>query len=1153
MEPGSAEVRTTIDELWAAVEPLPYPARMRAVADWARREAGAAGDSPRMGLLLRELDARGPYGRRLAGMAAAVAGDIGFLEARLADDDPAVRVQAVKSALRQPIGDAALERATHDAPAAVRRTIAGVVVAGRRTALADRLLPAIREVWGDEEAARLLPGCGPHTVRLLLPELFQAVTRWRVLGRRHPDLLLDEIARQLADLPEQSRSAWWTRNADVFAATAPTRPERVLDLLEAHCPAVLPGPVRGIVGDLLRAAPGRTIRLLTAPGRSAAPARGVASRRALGRLARHDPPELLDLGRAWSHRPEGLVPLLRALPPSRRAAFYDAATAGQDLRHSSPSSALMDVLPRHRAQSEARRMAAQAAQRGESWATVLGSVAYLPVAEARPQLLAATRRPAADDRATAYGLLVRNAARSGQQAAVAVLLDDLQRMRNEQEPVRSAALTALAEVPPLLFAGADAALLERIAVDAIEARDSSGRTWRALSELALTLLHAHAATGEHDLIEYALTTLARLSGHTGGVGLGRLDTALRRGQEFAVFEALRPWLDAGAERADHSLALALALGRRARGMPQLQKLLRQAIQFGNDATVAQAAGLWLDDPATRDERVARLVEREPSAAVLPPVLHVLSHRRTDLMDTVLGDTPPYGRFLVPGARWLPDTHGIDRWTPRQQSAIAKLLTGAADDASLPEQVRAGHIRAVAAVPEAGARTVRRYLDSPDTVLGEAALGALPWTDRPADALSALLTHAADDRARVALYAAARASLFVAPSRLEQVLRQALLPAHDGAPAPAAKVTSRKEFVRLGASRLPIGVAAALLAEAFDLPGQHPDVRAACVPAAVRLLRSPAAWALLEHAAEGPPVTQAAILRTGPAELRGTDRARYARLVGRVADSTDPETADTAIGLLARWSPWYPEAVPRLLAATVDLDNRTSWMAAADGLVGLTAAPGGADPLLDALTRLVASEGEVDAGTDTGAGPDTGTGPRPSVDASGDRDRPARRRIGHLVARLATAVTMRRTEARHAAVLRAVELLCADVDFVPQGVHLLAKALDLDAEPHQLLAALDQLAALHTDRPALAVRTAETLRGRLNTARRPGDPLVLLLAADRLAAGSGYAGGLFAVALTEALGPRSGWSDDWRDRLRALRRHPHPDVRYAALALATAGE
>jgi hypothetical protein len=66
---------------------------------------------------------------------------------------------------------------------------------------------------------------------------------------------------------------------------------------------------------------------------------------------------------------------------------------------------------------------------------------------------------------------------------------------------------------------------------------------------------------------------------------------------------------------------------------------------------------------------------------------------------------------------------------------------------------------VAVIPELGFQIVCRYVDSADTVLAEAALGALAWTDHPSEALPLLLAHAADDRARVALHAATRVTAF----------------------------------------------------------------------------------------------------------------------------------------------------------------------------------------------------------------------------------------------------------------------------------------------------------------------------------------------------------------------------------------------------------
>ncbi|MGW5698469.1 hypothetical protein ACWEWX_49135, partial [Streptomyces asiaticus] len=326
--------------------------------------------------------------------------------------------------------------------------------------------------------------------------------------------------------------------------------------------------------------------------------------------------------------------------------------------------AVLEVLPRPRRQAEARRMAVQARERGAPWTTVLESVAHLPVEEARQELEGAVRRSSAEDRALAHPLLIRCVARSGDPDALTELLRQLERLRNEQDPVRSAALGALARTHPALFTDDAAEQLDRIAADAISARDSSSATRQALRHLAVALLREHAVTGRRQLLGWALRTLTRLAGSVGAADLGRLDHQLRRGQEQAVFEALRPWLEAGAERVDHELTFALArsLGRRAHTLPELQELLWQAISFGSDATARTAIGLWLEPPAERDARVAELLAHEPSAAVLPPVLAVLTRRRTDLLDLVLGDTPPYGRFLTPGTHWTPPTgRDTGRW------------------------------------------------------------------------------------------------------------------------------------------------------------------------------------------------------------------------------------------------------------------------------------------------------------------------------------------------------------------------------------------------------------------------------------------------------------------------------------------------------------
>ncbi|WP_369250678.1 hypothetical protein [Streptomyces sp. R41] len=1112
------------DSLLNALDPLAYPQRMRELA---LRVPEMVPLRP----VLEELEARGPYEGGIAVVAASVGRDVEWIADRLAAPDAFVRGHALRVAGSLHVPDSAYEAALDDAPEAIRRELLCAIVAARRTALADRLVDGLRRDWGDAEAARLLPGCTAETVGRLLPELFHAVTGWRALAKRHPGTLLDVAERELTALPEALRATWWARYTPGLAATVGAEPLRVLDLLERFGPATLPYQLHERLGEFAAADASRLLRLLLRSGFAARRSRALGPA-VLRRLARSGAPELTAFGRALAEWGD-LAPLVKALPPARRHAFYQAAQEGRGAGHVTIDAVILEVLPRSCVAEEARRMAAVARESGALPNSLLLADSFLPVAEVRERLVEATRRPAAEDRAEAWPLLIRNAARSGDRAAVTSVLEEMGRLRNEQDPVRSAALYALSRLRPALFTEDAEPHLDRIAVDAVEARDSSPATRQHLSRLAVSVLREHAAGGGRELVNWALRTLVRISGNTGGADLGRLDARLRRGQEHQVYEALRPWIEAGAEKADYSLAFALAraVGRRAAGMPELQELLWQAIRYGNDVTVRAAVELWLEAPATRDERVARILALEPSTGALWPVRQVVTRRRTDLLDLLLAEAPPYGRFLTKGTPWtVPADRDVRRWVPRQQLAVARQLTTEAEDAGLPLYQRAAAVAQSARVPGRGADLVRRWTDSPDVVLAEAALAALARTDRPADALPELLAHAGGERARVAVYAATQASRYAAPSRLAEQLRAVLF-------APRAKVTSRKEAARLAAVRLPMPRAAALLTEAYAAPGAHLDVRAACVAFAGGLLAQEPVWDLLRDAAGAEPVLRTAVLRVSPLDLPEPDRERYAQLVREVSSTDDPETATLAFDALARWAPWSPQAPTVLADAVTDLTARTSWRAAANGLVTAAAgSPRGGLGLEQALRTLAEAETAATAEDVSHA------------DADERRDRPARQRVDYLVARLAQQARTVPAPIRPAA-LAAGELLAGYDAFVPQAAAITAFHLDLDEEP----ARLERLAALTDGRPALAARTAGELGERLRRQAHEGDPEVLLDAVRRLTAHGGHGEGLLAAAVTGAIGSRTGWAAPWRERLRALRRHPVADVRDAALDQVTAYE
>ncbi|WP_189172977.1 hypothetical protein [Streptomyces lasiicapitis] len=1100
-----------------------------------------------------------PYERGIAILLAALTRDTDWIAARLADPDAFVRGQALRAADTVRVPDAAFEAAFDDAPEAVRRQLCRAVVAGRRTALADRLVDGVRRDWGDAAAARLLPGCSEEVAARLLPELFHAVRGWSALAKPHGELLLDLVARQLAAAPEALRDACWEGCAGALEATADRAPERVLDLLERYAPTRFPPRLLPHLRPLATAGPARVLSLLTGPWGHQIRVSGHVTRSVLRALARSGDPDatagIHAYARSVGDDSSALGRLLAAHPPAGRAAVFAAGREGRGTPPATVDGAVLDALPRRAAADEGRRVAAATRASGAYWITVLAAESYLPCAEARDALVAATRRPAADDRADAWPFLILNVARFGDRAEAVRLLDDMAaRLTNEQDLVRSEALLSLSRVRPALFTEAAAPYLDKLVADALAARDCSRDSRDALSSLAVAVLREHAASGQRALVGWSLRTLTRISGSTRRVDLGRLDRTLRRGQEHEVYEALRPWIEAGAEKADYSLAftLARAVGRRAHGMAALQELLWQAVRFGDNPTVSTAIGLWLDAPATRDERVAHVLAQEPSAAVLHPVHSVLTSRRTDLLDRLLGGAPPYGRFLAAGSAWTVPAGPaqVRRWVPRQQQAWLRQLEWAARDTGQPQADRAAAVARCADVPGAGPDLVRHWAADPEIRFAEAALGALARTDRPGDAVPELLAHAGGERARVAVYAATRASRYAPPSRLAPWLRDVLT-------GPGAKVTSRKEAARLAATRLPAARAAVLLREAYDAPGAHRDVRAACVAFAGGLLGEEAVWHLLAdaaHPAHGEQVLRTAVLALRPLDMAPAHRRRYAHLVQEVSATDDAETAALAFQTLPRWSPWAPEAVEVLGAACVDLTRgRVVWRAAARGLVtAAVSTEGGGAGLCGALGELVrVAERELDGSSaGVGAGP-AGAG-EVSAGPGEVRDLPARRRVEFVVEQL---VGERGVTAR-AVCLRAGELLAEGVGFVPQAARLLVAALSFDGDRDgdrdgrrdpDLGAALSRLAELHRDRPALAPMTCRNLAERLRAApAESGD--ALLPAARHLTASGTPTEGLLALTLTTAEGTRLSWPSQWRTLLNTLRDHPSPDVRDGALAV-----
>src|SRR6266511_803084 len=209
--------------------------------------------------LLAELGRREPYCRHLAVTMAAATGESGHLLAALDD----------------PVADLLMDASWTD-----RLAIYARLRRERRTALADRLLPLVRQRWGDAEAARLLTACSGPVVAEALPGLGYAVPSWSSLTMRYPEPVIAYATTEVAALDTEARVGWWGRSGPIQRALALHQPAALLDLCERFLIGAVPWTVWLSLHRLLAVDPARVARLLLAePMRTSAGCRRRVARR----------------------------------------------------------------------------------------------------------------------------------------------------------------------------------------------------------------------------------------------------------------------------------------------------------------------------------------------------------------------------------------------------------------------------------------------------------------------------------------------------------------------------------------------------------------------------------------------------------------------------------------------------------------------------------------------------------------------------------------------------------------------------------------------------------------------------------------------------------------------------------------------------------
>ncbi|SMC95903.1 hypothetical protein SAMN05661093_03228 [Kibdelosporangium aridum] len=964
-----------------------------------------------------------------------------------------------------------------DLPMDVRRVLFRRTRTKRMTTLADAVLPSVHEVWGAAEAARLLPVCSRPVVAEWLPKLEHAVSM-SAIAKRYPDLMLDKAR---AELPKADRDAWWARHLYAIDELIPHDPAAVLDLIERYGPSVHMPFSQARSGYLAQVDAGRFINQLRDRTYR-------LSRTAYRALVEANPPELVWLGR------QDVLPVLRAMPPSRREAFWDAVNADKDMSHADIGLQTMRALPRRRRADEARRMRAIALAKGEETKAIL-LAQFLPYDEARETLTKLTYAGEATDRQLGYKLLIACAAKDFRLAELLPWLAD--RLKRDQDPVRLGAFRALAAASPRAFG--EARELSQIATDAFNARDLSTGSTDALLRLCFRLV-------AHNDSQVALGIVEALWKRDGWTALPRLDLTLRRGQEHEIYRALAPVINehAGWTIYYPALILIASLGRRAWHMPDLLEPLWAAITEGDDDDARSAIRYLLADPRTRSERTARILQIEPSAVFLPQVMAVVQSTRIDLLDVVFGE-PPQGRFAPGDVQRVPlgmrQTH---RWLPRQRDRYAQLLEAVADSDHARE-VRASAIRTLGTVR--GHNAVR-YLSAEDELIAQAALAVLPFHEDPVEALR-LLKERAFSGARgqaelTAMYTIRGCARRIAPSKLA-----------DSLAVQSGPVTVRKELVRLISDfRLPNAIG--LLHQAWHVDNQHRDVRAAIAFQALSWLDDPRAWELLRAAITGPREVAMQTLRVQPYVVASRHQAGIAALIHEVALGTDDRLRGDALSSLGNWLTVYPEALAVLSNAITDLNERASWRNAVNSLVYKMNLPEVGGAVLAVLRTLA---------QDT------------THDAEAGRDRPALQRIRAIFDGLVQMSTWRQVMHTYAGTL--IEEF-GDLEEIRRDlVRLRLATIQSDSAAVTVdLRAVDNLVA---GRPLLA----STVAWRPWPHHWHADSM--------LAAARAVQSGHLALRVLAVGGPHFGWPEGWRALLRELRQHSDADVRDAAMQIMTASE
>ncbi|WP_432186824.1 hypothetical protein [Streptomyces sp. Tue6028] len=1110
--PHTPPAPLTPDWLRAHFDPLPFPARMSALARYARTLTPHAYAS-----LHRALDAGDP-GERHTGLFLAVARrDLDRVTEALMD--PLLGRRARSAALRLPVPEHALERLALSDIRAIRHDTYRLLRLSRRSSLAARLLPRVHECHGAPEAAFLLSACPPATVLAWLPRLDAPIGALNSLARTAPAAVAEHLAGRWEGGRPHEATTMVRRHRAVASVAAGRDPSAALTLLE-RAPDLLTPPA--VVAALLRPADALAVLRAARPRADGQPQEYTipagplppSQRRALKDLAVDD---LITLAehlpatgsreRAPGRREVAADGLLQLLPPAERLRIVERRTVARGRLRGVALTTLAALAPGDRADLLTPWLRRQ---RRSPWSAARLAAA-LPLAQGEPLLRELAADHLVHHRALAWPALLACAELEGDADRFARIARDCERAWHDQDEVRRAALQQLAGAAPHLLTALPRQVLRDAVLTTVQSRDSTSASLAAAARLARRVAERAAATGRHERAAYAVELLVQVVSadrYTGPV------TPLHIGEGVArtLWSAIAP---TAAHRAELSTALAELLGHHLAALPDLEaQVHRTALETDDPALAARAAAAWVRAPRTREQRCGELIAADATFATVPVVLGTIAARRTDLLDPVL--TAALGRFsgqARPRATaWAPGLPAgvVGRWLPRQREQWEEHHARVAADEAAPLRSRAD----AAALLRDHGRLMALAESAPQPVAA-AALAALaegPGTESSEDLRDVLLRHAAAGgvRGRAAM-ASLRRLLGRLPDR-ETVPLLAPVAAATGAP-----VGTRKEAARV-LGTLPGEDAFEALVTAWDVPGQHPDVRAVLARGLLtRVDRPDVAQRLVEAAGEA--AVRDAVVHARVVVVRVAGREAYAAFLARLVEKGDEETVVAACRALPVWLPPGARDAMKVLvdAFTAPERPRRVWETAGRQLALLTPGPTIEGLLYDAFDVLRERARSLD----------------PGIRAD------ALRRLHECSDVLQPGRGATQTFAVADTLADTLEAVGLHADAARLSWHAAVACVRLgDHEEHRW----ERLLRLYEERPE-RLRSMEHLSVDVG---RPRVNAALLAAVRTVRARRTSLCGPLALALVGMGGRGSRWSEPWRAELDALRAHEDRETAVSAL-------